>query len=187
MRKIVFVLPLFFVFLSSFQEVKLVKTKIGDGITMQIPENFVLVSQQEVKQRNISDKDPLAYYTDQSGDVDFVVNMAFSRWRNSDIEMMRSFYKSNIMGLYDQVNFIRDEVDEINDRSFAVFEFVSKVEDERNLSISGNAISKYVYIEYAIINNKTVLFTFSCPARLKNYWEATARKMMNSVNISKTL
>lgn len=187
MKKAVFILPFIFVLLSSFQSAKLVKKKIGDAITMEIPEDFVLVSEQEVRQRNISDKQPLAYYTDQSGDVDLVINLAFSRWRSTDLEMMRSFYKSNILGLYDQVNFIRDDVEEVNGKSFAVFEFISKTEDERNLSIGGNAISKYVYIEYTIVNHKTLLCTFSCPAHLKDYWQGTAKKMMDSINISKTL
>ena len=188
MRKSVFAFPLMFVILASFQNnTKLVKKKIGDGITMEVPENFVLVSSEEMKQRTRSDDEPLAYYTDPSGDVDLVVNLAYSRWRSTDLEMMRSFYKSNIMGLYDHVNFTRDDIEEINGKQFAVFEFVSKIDDDRNVSISGNAITKYVYIQYAIVNHKTVLCTFSCPARLKNYWAETAGKMMHSVVISKTL
>ena len=100
---------------------------------------------------------------------------------------MKSFYKSTIMGLYDEVQFINEDIREINGRNFAVFEFLSTVVDEEGTTINPGAISKFVRIQYTIVESKTVLFNFSCPARQKDRWAPIAKEILESVKISKTL
>ena len=100
---------------------------------------------------------------------------------------MNSFYKSNIMQLYDEVHFIIEEVKEINGKQYAVFEFVSSVSDEEGTTVAQSAISKYVRIQYTIVNSKTLLLNFSCPARQKDKWAPIAKQILESVKISKTL
>ena len=181
------ILILLFALFSSFQQVKFVKTKINDNITMLLPENFTPMSQDDLLSKYVSSKAPVAVYTDFSRSVDLGVNVAYSTWNEEDLEIMKSFYKSNIMGLYDEVHFIKEGIEEINGRNFAVFEFVSSVNDEEGTTISQSSISKYVRIQYAIVKSKTVLFNFSCPANQKDNWAPVAKKMLESVKISLTV
>ena len=145
------------------------------------------MSNEDRNRKYVSSKDPVAVYTDLSRTVDLGVNVAYSRWNQEDLEMMKSFYKSNIMGLYDEVQFITEEIKEINGKEFAIFEFVSQVIDDEGTTVNQRAISKYVRIQYTIVKSKTVLFNFTCPARLKEKWAPVAKKIMESVKISKTL
>lgn len=172
-----------FVLLSSFQPIKYVKTKVNEHITISLPESFFLMGEADVANKFASTNPPVAAYTDLSRTIDFGINVAFSRWNPEDMEIMRGFYKSNIMGLYDEVNFIHEGVENINGRDFAVFEFTSKVLDEEGTSINQRAVSKYIRIQYAIVRSKTVLFNFTCPARQQEQWAPVAKEIMASVNI----
>ena len=173
--------------LTSFQSVKYVKIKINDAISMSLPQDFTLMSQTDLNAKYVSSKAPIAVYTDFSRTVDLGVNVAYSRWNPEDLEIMRSFYKSTIMGLYDEVQFITEDIQEINGKDFAVFEFLSSVSDEEGTAVGQSSISKFVRIQYTIVKSKTVLFNFSCPARQKDRWAPIAKEILESVKISKTL
>ena len=181
------ILFLGFILFTSFQRVKLVKTKVNNDITILLPEEFTLMSQADLNLKYFSSKSPIAVYTDFSKSVDLGVNIAYSRWNPEDLEIMKSFYKSNIMGLYDEVQFIKEGIEEINGKDFAVFEFVSSVNDEEGTMIDQGSISKYVRIQYTIVKSKTVLFNFTCPARQQAKWAPIAQQILESVKISKTL
>ena len=172
---------------SAFQPVKYVKTKVSDAITMSLPQDFILMSQTDLNTKYVSSKAPIAAYTDFSRTVDLGVNVAYSRWNQEDLEIMKSFYKSTIMGLYDEVQFITEEIKEVNGNDFAVFEFLSSVSDTEGTTITQGTLNKYVRIQYTIIKSKTVLFNFSCPARQKDRWAPIAKEILESVKISKTL
>jgi hypothetical protein len=185
--KTIFILILSSSLLFPFQQSRFVKTKVTDGISLLLPEDFVPMSQEDLMRTYLSAKPPVAVYTDYSRSVDFGVNVANSTWTEDDLEIMKSFYKSTIMGLYNEVQFINESIENINGKDFAVFEFVGSVYDEEETSISRGAISKYVSIQYGIVKGKTVLFNFSCPASHKDKWIPIAKEILNSVKISKTL
>jgi hypothetical protein len=174
------------VFLCSFQQVKLVKTKVNDAITIYLPQDFTAMSSADIERGFESAKLPVAEYTDFSRAVDLGINVAYSQWNPEDLEIMRSFYKSNILGLYDEVQFIKEDTEEINGRIYAVFEFISSVYDDDD-SINMSPVSKYTRIQYTIVKGKTVLFNFTAPAREREKWEPVANQILQSVKISKTL
>jgi hypothetical protein len=173
--------------LTSFQEVKLVKTKVNESITLLLPHEFTPMDQVELNRKYVSPKPPVAAYTDYSKEIDLGINIAYSRWNQEDLEIMKSFYKSNIMGLYNDVQFITENVQEINGRTFVVFEFIGSVLDTEGTTFNQGAINKFIRIQYTIVQGKTVLFNFSCPERLKELWMPVVSQIMESVKISKTL
>lgn len=179
-------LPFLFL-LTSYQPVKYVKTKVNDAISISLPKDFILMSQTDLNSKYVSSKAPIAAYTDFSRTVDLGVNVAYSRWNQEDLEILKSFYKSTIMGLYDEVQFITEEVQEINGRDYAVFEFLASVSDDEGTTINRSSISKFVRIHYTIVKSKTVLLNFSCPGRQKDTWAPVAKEILESVKISKTL
>ncbi len=185
--KIIFILILSSSLLFPIQQSKFVKTKVSNGISLLLPGDFIPVSEEDLMRKYLSAKPPVAVYTDYSRTIDFGVNVAYSKWNEEDLEIMQSFYKSNIMGLYSEVQFINESVEMINGKNFAVFEYVCDVYDEEETSINRGTISKYVSIQYAIVKGKTVLFNFSCPASQKEKWIPIAKEILGSVKISKTL
>lgn len=187
MLKIFLSLAVSFFLLSAFQQVKYVKTKVNEDISLLLPEDFILMSQADLNARYVSSKPPLAVYTDYSRMVDLGINVAYSRWNAEDIEIMKSFYKSTIMGLYDEVQFLNEGIEEINGNNFVIFEFVASVSDEEGTTLERRSISKYIRIQYTIVKSKTVLFNFSCPALQKDIWAPVAQHILESVKISKTL
>jgi hypothetical protein len=104
-----------------------VPVKIGNAISLQLPASLSLQSAAEINQRYVAARPPLALYSDASGQVDLSVNKAVTRWGEDDYEIMKSFYKSTIMGLYSEVQFITEEIRQIDGRKFVAFEFIGRV------------------------------------------------------------
>lgn len=176
---LIFIFSLFAVIHSP----PLVKVKVDENITVDLPEDFQRLPEAEINLKYVSSKQPLAVYSDRSRQVDFSVNVAFSRWNPEDLDIMRGFYKSSIMGLYDEVRFINESVEEINGRKYVVFEFVSTIKSDEDAILNTSNISKYTYIQYTIVNYKTVLFHFNCPFMTRDTWSDTAGSIMRSVKV----
>ena len=112
------------------------------------------------------------------------LNMSYSLWAEKDIEILRSFYRSTLLSLYDEVRFIKDEVVTVNGRQYAEFEFDSMVKDDEESIIPKPPVKKYTLIRYTILkNNNTVLVNFTCPLERKETWQNTAREIMDKVII----
>ena len=172
---------------SRAQEVPLQKIKINSDLRLELPEEFVPMTEQDIAAKYISYRDPIALYTSPDRTVDFGVNLSVTHWKPEDIEIMQEFYENSIRALYSDVKFIKREIETINNITYAVFEFESFVEGESNAVNQTRAISKYTLIHYAIVNNKTILFNFTSPLREKEKWQPVAHQIMNSIKIKKTL
>lgn len=171
--------------LSSYVDDKLKKVKINDTITVYVPSEFKQLTQEQINQKYQSPRKPLVFYSDPSGNVDFSANMSYSLWAKDDIELLRSFYRSTLMSMYDDVEFITDEVRTINGKDYAVFEVISKIEADQAAIIVRGDVVRYTYIQYTIIEgNNTVLFNFSCPKRLMGKWKPTAEEIMSKVEVN---
>ncbi len=176
-----------FISASNAQEISLQKIKVNNDLRLALPEDFVPMTEQDIAAKFISYRDPIALYTSPDRTVDFGVNLSVTHWKPEDIEIMKEFYENSIRTLYSDVKFIKQEIQTINDITYAVFEFESFVEGESNAVNQTSAISKYTLIHYAIVNNKTILFNFTSPLREKEKWQPVAHQIMNSIKIKKTL
>jgi len=176
---------IFCTILTAFpmQQFKFVKTKIDDKITVYLPQEFFVVPELEIASKYISYRNPIAVYTDMTAHVDFAVNTSFTRWGSSDIELMKSFYKANIPTLYDDIEFIREEIEIINNRQYVVFEFISTILPNENSIRNDPPVIKYNYIQYTLVKGETHLFNFNAPSVLKEKWEDAASEIMHSIKI----
>lgn len=161
----------------------MVKTKVGDNVFVYIPKSFVAMSEDDKAAKFLTNRDGMAFFTSEDRLADFTVNKSFSRWRPDDIEMMRSFYRSNILSLFDDVNFIREEILEIEGNQFAVFEFTSLVKSEEDNLMGKPDLKKYVYIQYTIKDYQTYLFNFTCPLPIREKWEPIAHEIMQKTMV----
>ncbi|ELR68147.1 hypothetical protein C900_00723 [Fulvivirga imtechensis AK7] len=162
---------------------KLVKTKISDEITVSLPKNFYAMSQSDMAQRYPSVRKPVGAYTNDARMVDFSVNISATQWRESDVEIAKEFFKASLVNLYDRVNFIQEDIKVINNRKFIVFEFESRIEGDRLSLDKKEPIRKYTYIQYLIMNGKTLVFSFNSPVQLKGQWQPVVPEIMNSVKV----
>lgn len=168
-------------------DVKLVKTKVGDDIVVNLPETFFPMTPSDIAQRYPSVRRPIGAYTNEDRLVDFTVNISATRWRSSDIEIAKDFFKASIVELYDRVDFITEEIKVINNMRYIIFEFDSRVNGDQYTLDKQESIRKYTYVQYLLINGKTIVFSFNAPAQMKDRWVEVTPEIMNSIQVKKTI
>ena len=164
-----------------FAQGKLVKQNLGDGIIMKIPDTFIPMSEKDMWQRVTSYRKSIALYTDMNRLIELGVNRSYSVWEEGDYQMMHDVYKSSILQLYDEVDFLKEGIVEIKRHPFVVFEFESKMNPDE--SLGSGAITKYTYIQYTQFKGQTLVFNFSCPFYQKEQWQSLVTNMMNSISL----
>jgi hypothetical protein len=180
-----FVLFLFFntLLLPSEAQEGLKKTKINSDLRMKIHEELIPMDFGQRIVKYVSDREPVAMFTTTDSQVDLGINRNSSQWGQEDIDLLRQFYRSGILNLYDQVEFIQDTVRNINDREYIVFEFIGKLEGREDSFRGKRVLSKYIYIQYTIKEDYVMLFNFSAPAIARQKWGNIAYDMMNSIKL----
>ena len=163
---------------------KLKKTKISKSISMKLPAEFIPMAEDDMWQRASSYRKPIALFTDHDRILELSINHAFSRWEDGDIRVLQSMYKASISQLFDKIQFIKEEIQNINGRDFAVFEFVSSIKGDPSVLSQQDNIVKYYYIQYTIDQGGTLVFNFSCQNWVKEEWAPVVALMMTSVNIN---
>lgn len=174
---------LFLIFLLFFAEAsaqKLVKQKLADNISVNLPKDFYPMTDEDKAQRYESARLPIALYTDPDRLVDFGVNRSYSTWQQGDLELMEEFYQASILELYDKVKFIDKGIKTVNQHDYVFFEFESVVYPENDFQ--GN-IAKYSYLMYALEGGTTYLFNFTCDLGARNRYQSIAHKIMASVKL----
>ncbi len=169
------------------QYADLKKVQVNKSIRLSLPEDFTPMSEHEIQTKYISYRSPIALYANHNRTADLGINLSVTHWAPNDLEILQEFYENSIRTLYTQVEFLRKDIETVGGIRFAVFEFISTVTDEESIVNRSPAISKYTLIYYAIVNDKTILFNFTCAAQEREIWQDTANEIMNSIQIKKTL
>ncbi|WP_422361852.1 hypothetical protein [Reichenbachiella sp.] len=170
-------------FFSTFLTENLTKVNVTEEITMMIPDQFRLMTDDEIASRYFSTKRPVAIYTNPSVTIDLGVNKSVTQWSADDLEIMVSFQKSNIYNFYDEIEMISQGVKEVNGKKTAYFEFVSTVKADSNTQSfrSQSAVKKYTYIQYMIVGKHSWVFNFTSPLQLQAEWQPQLADIMDSV------
>jgi hypothetical protein len=164
-------------------QVKMTKRKITDYITAKIPEDFRLMTDQELASKYFTYKKPTVMFTDNYLKVDFGVNENDTEFDYKDLALVKGFYKSSMMRMFTKVQIIKEDMVTINKKQFARFEFISEVEAEKYDVKQLPPVRTYSYILYTIENDKAIIINFSCPASLQKKWQEVAHEIMESVKI----
>lgn len=172
-----------FMAIPADAQLPLERVKVTEDISMKIPVAFVPMTEADLVRKYVSSRKPIAMYTNSGRTVDLGVNENSSTWAADDLELLKEFNKANILNLFTEVRFIQEDLRQIGDRDFVVFEFVSTITDEESAIGGTKSTSHYTYIQYTIRDEKVLLFNFTCPARIQNQWQSVAKEMMESVRI----
>ena len=182
MKQILAVLMM--VSLGSFENnIKLVRTKVSDEISVLLPRGFRPMDELDFSQRYPSVRQPIAAFTNEDRLVDFSVNISATQWPDGNNELAQKFFKASLLNTFDGVEIIEEGVHEVHGRKFTFFEFESRIRGEARSLALKDAVLGYTYIQYLVEPGRTLVFSFNCPRRLRMDWEETARKMMTSIRM----
>jgi hypothetical protein len=159
---------------------KLVKQKLADNISVRLPKDFYPMTAEDKAQRYESARLPIALYTDQDRLADFGVNRSYSTWQQGDLKLIEEFYQASIIELYDKAKIISQGIKNVNKHDFVYFEFESAVYPENKFQ---GSIAKYTYLMYCLEEGTTYLFNFTCELSVRNQYQGTAHKIMESVKV----
>src|SRR5689334_6173541 len=109
---------LFSLVLMGFDQPKLIKTKVADGITVSIPQGWRPMDGLDFTDRYPSVRAPLAAFTNEERLVDFSVNISATRWPDTNHTLAQQFFKSSIANMFDRVDFISEGVKTIHGKKF---------------------------------------------------------------------
>ena len=104
-------------------------------------------------------------------------------FHKDDLKMVQQFYKTSINSKYTDVKFIREEIKKIRKQDYVIFEFTSTVRDEDRKTNRLAPIRRYTIVQYTIFNEKLLIFTVNVPIDLKEAWEKSANKIMESIKV----
>lgn len=166
---------------------KMVKTKVGDHVTVELPESFFPMTPQDIAQRYPSVRQPIGAFTNEERLVDFSINVSATRWRSSDVEIAKDFFKASILELYHRVDFKQEKIEVINNMRYIVFEFDSRINGDKYTLDQQGSVRKYSYLMYLLINGKTIVISFTAPIQLKDKWVEIAPKIMSSVKVKSSI
>jgi hypothetical protein len=169
--------------LVSFSPPKLIKTKVGDGITIQVPTGWRPMDNLDFTERYPSVRAPLAAYTDEQRLIDLSVNISATQWPDKDAELAKGFFKASLYNMFDKVDMIQEGIRESHGKKFIFFEFNSRVNGNRKNEELKDPVLKYSYVEYYLEKGRTLVFSFNCPKNQQQAWQETARKMMQGVQV----
>jgi hypothetical protein len=166
---------LLLVFVAGFtgDDPKLTQTKLVDGISIGLPKEFYVMSDDDIAIKYPSTKKPLAMYTNIDRVVDFGLNVTKSKIPGTDLSVLKDFYKATILETYDKVSFIQDTIHTVNGKRLIAFEFVS----------TSDGIKKYSFFQYALVNGFIYIFNYTLPETLKDQWQPTVKASMNTIRI----
>ena len=173
---------LFLVVSFSFQpkeKVNYLSVKISDLVKVKLPESFMKLTDDQIADKIIASRKPLAMYSSPSGTVDFSVSVGNSSknpWQNDDLKLMAQFQKSNINQLFTSVIFSTDKIQKVNGQSFAIFEFTSEVKENGK-----PPIRKYNHLRYTIYKKNMMVFSFICPEKERPVYQGMGETIMSSI------
>ena len=159
------------------------RIKIAEDMSIYLPKGFRPMDDLDFGQRYPSVRKPIAAFTNEERLVDFSVNTAASQWREVDIEIAQKFFKAGLYNLFDNVEMIEEGIVEIHGKRFVSFEFESRVKGDGRDMAMRDAVLGYTYIQYLVESDRTLVFSFNCPRRMKPDWQETAHKIMKSIKV----
>ena len=164
-------------------EDKFVRVEVSEEISVSLPESFQPMTEDLMQRKFLSARPPLAAYTSANQLADFTVGASNTRWQTTDLPILKDFYRSRLLELYDEVDFIDEGVRSVADVQVAYFEFTSVVKRDEDALTPKPPVHRYTYAQYTIHQDKALVFTFSCPRQRQSQWQSIAQKVMESVKL----
>lgn len=167
------------------------RKRIGEGVTLLIPNNFVEMSDEEIATKYFTPKRPLAIFRSPDRKAEIGVNSSIFEWgeigleSEMNMELLKGFYKGAIANsFYEKIKFLNEgEIVSIGDREGVIFEFIGAIPEDPNAIINQGGKSRYHQVLYSVYGGKVLIVNFSVTGTDYTYWQEHATKMITSVKI----
>lgn len=169
--------------LLTSSQTKLVKVNLDKNVSIKLPADFVIMSDNDIATKYPSYRKPIAMYISPDRFADFGYNVTNGVWGN-DLKLLRDVYKATINNNFTKVTFIQDTILTVKKRDYVIFEYVSEVQDESSNQSVKPVIRTYTYKKYALQNGEIYQFSFNCPDRYKEKYQSVAQEAMNTIKIN---
>lgn len=168
---------------SSFEEPKLKRIKATENISVMLPATWHPMDELDFSERFPSVRAPLFAYTDEDRQLSFSINISATQWPDANANIAQRFFKASLFNMFDKVEIVREGIRTVNKKQFIFFEFESTVRGNARELDQQSSIMRYTSIAYLVQPERTLVFSFTCPRRLRQDWEATALRIMESIRV----
>lgn len=168
---------------SSLDEPKLKRIKATDNISVMIPTTWHPMDELDFRERFPSVRAPLFAYTDEDRLLSFSINISATQWPDANASIAQRFFKASLFNMFDRVEILTEGIRTVHNKEFIFFEFESTVRGNARELDQQTSIIRYTSIAYLVQPERTLVFSFTCPRRMRQDWEETARKMMESIKV----
>jgi hypothetical protein len=167
------------------------RKRIGEGVTLLIPNNFTEMSDEEIASKYFTPKRPLAIFRSPDRKAEIGVNSSIFEWgevgmeSEMNMELLKGFYKGAIANsFYEKIKFLNEgEIVNIGDRQGVLFEFIGAIPENPDAIVNKGGRSRYHQVLYSVYNGKVLIVNFSVGGTDYKYWQEHATKMITSVKI----
>jgi hypothetical protein len=160
---------------------KLKRVKLREGISAKLPNNFYKMSNEDIVERYRSYKLPIAMFSSQDRLMEFGLSISDNFWGGNDLELLMEFQKSNLAALFDDIEFKDSGIKKVHKYDMAFFEINTASKFSRSFE------KKFTLLHYAVVDNRVLVFNFSCPAERKDELRSVAWQIMESLKIAKSV
>lgn len=157
-----------------------------DGVIIHFPKEFRKMTEQEVTQKYGYTTKIIASYTNTQQNVQISFSKTDNTWGN-DKQLAKSFYKSTVLSLYDEIKFLKEDFFTAKGKTYIVFEFISSIKGKKNSPTLHSDLHFYTYIQYIIIKEKILIINFSSHQSQMDQWKEKIKQIVGSIVIQKKI
>ena len=161
------------------------RTSLDINVKVNLPENFLIMSDDDIARKYPSYRKPLAMYTSLDRMADFGYNVSNGVW-GDDINLLRRFYLTTIKNTFTKVEILKDTILYSKKKPYFHLEYLSEIHDEENsINSPRPPIKNYTYSVYTTELGEIYIFNFNCPSLIYEKWRPIATVIANSITVSK--
>ncbi|EPR71301.1 hypothetical protein ADIWIN_3206 [Winogradskyella psychrotolerans RS-3] len=149
------------------------KSLLNNRVELKIPKTFVIMSEELMKIKYPSDNRPTLIYSDESGEINLVINLTPANANQDIIEPYLGNFVTMHKDVYPSAEWKDSGIKEINGQKVGYLKLI----------ISEFDTKIYKVIFFTDLDGKLLHSTFKCNEKSFSEWEQTADKIMNSLKI----
>jgi hypothetical protein len=149
------------------------KSLLNNRITLKVPKEFDIMSEEMTKLKYPSERRPTLVYSNPSGGINVALNLTQNRANQQLIEPYKENLVQTFKKLYPSAEWKSSGVNTVNGRKVGYMELVTPAIDTEI----------YNLIFFTDVDGKLLLCTFNCTKKSISEWTPVAKEIMNSLTV----
>jgi len=146
---------------------------VNDKVTIQVPREFKVMSDEMLKKKYPKETRPTLVYTNDRGSVNVTANYTNNKVRLDQLPDLRKVVEATYKKSFPTAEWFRNELTTINGRQFVLVELRTPAADTiiRNIILATS------------LDDRLLLISFNVTKELEGAWLATGNKVIESVRV----